>query len=223
MPGTAAPGSFAQSQEVVAPFRIGSPRLWNVSLPRGVSHLFASALVTFGMAPMSAYRARPARSVAIVFAQGMPWYFFRMLSICWVLDARAKPNQVWNARARLLALASAKAYAVVVLQGNGMPAKLKTGPLRVHQRVWVTGARVPSGCLAITVTVRGVIATALPFCRYSVGWPLTRVSWNGVNRQAVDVVWLHATFSLWPTRISGMPYSDAPVTLILPGIVSCAW
>src|SRR5215813_6016821 len=120
MPGTAAPGSFAQSQEVVAPFRIGSPEL----LP----HRFASALVTFGMAPMSAYRARPARSVAIVLAQGMPWYFFRMLSICWVLDARAKPNQVWNARARLLALASAKAYAVVVLQGNGMPAKLKTGP-----------------------------------------------------------------------------------------------
>src|SRR5215813_13366626 len=120
MPGTAAPGSFAQSQEVVAPFRIGSPEL----LP----HRFAWALVTFGMVPMSAYRARPARSVAIVLAQGMPWYFFRMLSICWVLDARSKPNQVLNARARLLALASAKAYAVVVLQGNGMPAKLKTGP-----------------------------------------------------------------------------------------------
>src|SRR5215472_5070087 len=220
MPGAAASESFAQSQEVVAPLRIGSPEL----LPSGVPHLFASALVTFGMVPMSAYRASPARSVAIVLAQGMPWYFFRIDRICWVLDARAKPNQVLAARARLLALASAKANAVVLVHGRGMPSKLlKTGPYRVHQRVWVTGARVPFGCLASTVTVRGVIATALPFCRYSVGWPWTRVSWNGVDRQAVDVVWLHATFSLWPTRTSGMPYSDAPVTLILPGIVSCAW
>src|SRR6516162_9251921 len=118
MPGAAAPGSFAQSQEVVAPLRIGSPKLWNVRLPSGVSQAFASALVTCGMAPMSAYRASPARSVAIVLAQGMPWYFFKMLSICWVLDARAKPNQVLTARARLFALASAKANAVVVLQGS---------------------------------------------------------------------------------------------------------
>src|SRR5215813_5064777 len=125
MPGAAAPGSFAQSQEVVAPFRIGSPKL----LPSGVAHLFASALLTFGMAPMSAYRASPARSVAIVLAQGLPWYFFKMLSICWVLDARSKPNQVLNARARLPALASAKAYAVVVVQGRGVPSQLlKTGP-----------------------------------------------------------------------------------------------
>src|SRR6516162_11838094 len=128
MPGTAAPGSFPQSQDVLAPFRTGSPKLWNVLLPSGVSHLFASALVTFGMAPMSAYRARPARSVAIVLAQGMPWYFFKMLSVCRVLDARAKPNQVWNARARLFALASAKANAEVVLQGSEMrPRLLKTG------------------------------------------------------------------------------------------------
>src|SRR5215472_1446283 len=149
MPGAAAPGSFAQSQEVVAPLRIGSPEL----LPSGVPHLFASALVTFGMAPMSAYRARPARSVAIVFTQGLPWYFFRMLSICWVLDARAKPNQVLNARERLFALASAKANAVVLVHCRGMPSQLlKTGPYRVHQRVWVTGARVPFGCLASTVT-----------------------------------------------------------------------
>src|SRR6516165_10209844 len=125
MPGTAAPGSFAQSQEVVAPFRIGSP-IW---APSGVSHRFASALVTCGMVPMSAYRASPARSVAIVLAQGMPWYFFRIDSICWVLDARAKPNQVLTARARLFALASAKANAEVVLQGSEMPSwRLKTGP-----------------------------------------------------------------------------------------------
>src|SRR5215467_13600242 len=124
MPGAAAPGSFAQSQDALAPFRIGSPKLWNVPLPSGVSHRFASALVTFGMVPMSAYRASPARSVAIVLAQGMPWYFFKIDSICWVLDARSKPNQVLNARARLFALASAKANAEVVLQGSGMPSRL---------------------------------------------------------------------------------------------------
>src|SRR6516165_7622264 len=121
MPGAAASESFAQSQEVVAPFRIGSPMLWNVWLPSGVSHRFASALVTFGMLPMSAYRASPVRSVAIVLAQGMPWYFFKTDSICCVLDARAKPNQVLTARERLFALASAKANAEVVLQGNEMP------------------------------------------------------------------------------------------------------
>ena len=113
----------------MAPFRIGSPTAANVNAPSGVSHLFASALLTFGMAPMSAYRARPARSVAIVLTQGMPWYFFRIDSICWVLDARSKPNQVLTARARLLALASAKANAVVVVHGSEMPSRLlKTGP-----------------------------------------------------------------------------------------------
>src|SRR5215468_12395834 len=128
MPG-AAPGSFAQSQDVVAPFRIGSPMLWNVPLPSGVSHPFASALVTCGMVPMSAYRARPARSVAIVFTQGMPWYFFKIDSICCVLDARSKPNQVLTARERLFALASARANAEVVVQGSDMPSRLlKTGP-----------------------------------------------------------------------------------------------
>src|SRR6516165_9096108 len=119
MPGTAAPGSFPQSQDVLAPFRTGSPKLWNVLLPSGVSHLFASALVTFGMSPMSAYRARPARSLAIVLTQGMPWYFFRIDSICWVLDARSKPNQVLTARERLLALASPRAKALVVVHGSG--------------------------------------------------------------------------------------------------------
>src|SRR5262249_29028800 len=125
MPGTAASGSFPQSQEVVAPFRIGSP-IW---APSGGSHRCASALVTFGMAPMSAYRARPGRSVAVVLAQGLPWYFFRIRGFCCLLDSRSKPKQVLNAGARLLALASAKANAEVVLQGNGMRSKLlKTGP-----------------------------------------------------------------------------------------------
>ena len=44
-----------------------------------------------------------------------------------------------------------------------------------------------------------------------------------MNRNAVDTVWLQATDALCPMRISGTPYSDAPVTLILPGMVSCDW
>src|SRR5215469_2943713 len=129
MPGTAASESLPQSQEVLAPFRIGSPNAANVNLPVAVSHLFASALVTCGMSPMSAYRARPARSLAIVLTQGMPWYFFKIDSICWVLDARSNPNQVLIARERLLALASPRANAEAVVQGSDMPSRLlKTGP-----------------------------------------------------------------------------------------------
>src|SRR5215471_3624000 len=106
MPGTAASESFPQLHEVLAPFRIGSPKF---RTPSGVSQAFALALVTFGMSPMSAYRARPALSLAIVLTQGMPWYFFRIDSICWVLDARSKPNQVLTARERLFALTSPRA------------------------------------------------------------------------------------------------------------------
>ncbi len=44
-----------------------------------------------------------------------------------------------------------------------------------------------------------------------------------MNRRAVDMVWLQATEAVWPIMISGTPYSDAPVTLIWPGMVSWAW
>src|SRR5215469_13977649 len=129
MPGTAASESFPQLHEVLAPFRIGSPKFRKVRTPSGVSQAFALALVTFGMSPMSAYKARPALSLAIVLTQGMPWYFFRIDSICWVLDARSKPNQVLIARERLLALASPRANAEAVVQGSDMPSRLlKTGP-----------------------------------------------------------------------------------------------
>ena len=75
----------------------------------------------------------------------------------------------------------------------------------------------------MTVTVRRIMATGWPFSRYSVGWPGTRVSWYRVNRNAVETVWLHAIVAVWPIRISGTPYSETPVTLILPGMVSWAW
>src|SRR5437763_10223549 len=224
MPGAAALGSLPQSQAVLEPSGIGSPTRANVTWPSGVLQVFAWASVTFGMAPMSAYRATPSRSLTIVFTQGMPWYFCRIDSTCWVVVARSMPNQVLTARGRLPALTSPKANPCEVPQGSEMPDRLlNIGPYLVHQNVWCTGARLPSGCLAMIVTRRGVIATALPSCRYSVGWPGTRASWNGVNRNAVDTVWLHATDALWPMRISGTPYSDAPVTLILPGMVSCDW
>src|SRR5262249_7811191 len=133
----------------------------------------------------------------------MPWYLCRIDSTCWVEVARSMPNQVLTARARLPALASAKANPCEVSQGKEIPARLlNIGPYRVHQNVWCTGARLPSGCLAMIVTFRGVIATGLPSCRYSVGCPGTRVSWNGVNRNAVDTVWLQATDALCPMRIS---------------------
>jgi hypothetical protein len=44
-----------------------------------------------------------------------------------------------------------------------------------------------------------------------------------VNRYASDTVWLQAIDAVWPIRISGTPYSDAPVTLSWPGMVSWAW
>src|SRR6516164_725395 len=130
MPDTAAPESRPQLQAVLEPSRIGRPSRLKVTLPSGVSQAFALALLTFGMAPMSAYRATPSRSLTIVFTQGMPWYFCRIDSTCWVVAARSMPNQVLTARARLPAFASANANACVVVQEkNGKPGRLlNTGP-----------------------------------------------------------------------------------------------
>ena len=55
------------------------------------------------------------------------------------------------------------------------------------------------------------------------GEPGTSVSWYGVNRYAVETVWLHAIVRVWPISTSGTPNSDAPCTFSLPGIVRCAW
>jgi hypothetical protein len=56
-----------------------------------------------------------------------------------------------------------------------------------------------------------------------VGEPGMSVSWNGVKRNAVDTVWLHAIHELWPINTTGTPNSDAPSTFSFPGMVSCAW
>src|SRR6185437_5827144 len=127
---------------------------------------------------MSAYRAWPDRSETMVFTQGMPWYLFRTASTWPVVSARLMPNQVFMALARLPALASRSVNADVLVHGTGVPSRLLiTGPYRVDHSVRVTRASEPSGRRATTVTARWVIATGRPFSRYSVGCPLTRLSW----------------------------------------------
>src|SRR6266540_6618993 len=69
------------------------------------------------------------------------------------------------------------------ISGSGTPTRSSnTGPYRVHHSVRVTFRSEPSGCRAITETVRGSIGVGWPSWRYWVGWPGTSVSWYGVNR-----------------------------------------
>jgi hypothetical protein len=51
----------------------------------------------------------------------MPWYCLRKACIWSVVDALPKPNQVLAVRAKLVALASLIANAVVVVHGSEMP------------------------------------------------------------------------------------------------------
>src|SRR5437667_398197 len=71
----------------------------------------------------------------------------------------------------------------------------------------------PAGWRAWTETGGGSMATGCPSRRYDVGSPGTSVSWYGVNRNAVETVWLHATVAVWPMLMAGTPYSPTPVTL----------
>src|SRR6266576_911052 len=73
--------------------------------------------------------------------------------------------------------------------------------------------RARSGWRAWTATGRGSMATGCPSRRYDVGSPGTSVSWYGVNRNAVETVWLHAMVAVWTMLMSGTPYSPTPVTL----------
>src|SRR5213593_1023127 len=120
----------------------------------------------------------------------MPWYSLRIFST------------------------SPTAKAVVSVHGRGTPTRsVNTGPYRVHHSVLVTVWRDPSGWRAWTETGRGSMATGCPSRRYDVGSPGTSVSWYGVNRNAVETVWLHATVAVWPMLMAGTPYSPTPVTL----------
>src|SRR5262249_32270416 len=124
IPGAAALASLPQLQAVLGPSRIGSPRLADVDWPRGGVQAVASAVGKCGGGAMSACRARPCRAPPDVVTQGMPWYFCRIDSTCWVDAARSMPNQVLTARARLPAFTSAKANACEVPQGRSMPSRL---------------------------------------------------------------------------------------------------
>ena len=55
------------------------------------------------------------------------------------------------------------------------------------------------------------------------GEPGTSFSSNGVNRRAVDTVWLHARRWVCPMSTIGTPNRLAPATSALPGIVRWDW
>ena len=65
------------------------------------------------------------------------------------------------------------------------------------------------------------IFTLRPSTTYSVGRPRRRSSSYGVKRRAVETVWLHATPRVKPRLTTGTPWSAAPITFSLPGIVRC--
>ena len=69
-----------QSQAFREPSRMGSPTSAYVAAPSAVSQFWASASVTCGIVPMSAYSACPHLSAAIVFTHGIPWYRLRIRS-----------------------------------------------------------------------------------------------------------------------------------------------
>ena len=59
--------------------------------------------------------------------------------------------------------------------------------------------------------------------RYLVGSP-GRIRYSyGVKRNAVETVWLQATFWLKPMLTTGDPSRAAPATSYSPGMVRCAW
>ena len=54
--------------------------------------------------------------------------------------------------------------------------------------------------------------------------PGTGVKYSyGVNRYAVDTVWLQATSLFQPMFTTGEPISEPPATSYLPGMVRCCW
>src|SRR4051812_22177469 len=190
MPGTAASGSVAQSHAVREPSSTGSPSSWNVPCPSAVLHCWASSSLTFGMAPTSAYSAWPHLSATMVFTQGMPWYVLRIRSSS-ATDRAWSVSKKWFRTRKFPAFTSRMANAVVGVHGSGTPTRLSnTGPYLVHHSDLVTFCSDPPGCLAITETMRSSIGVGVPSWRYEVGSPGTSVSWYGVNRNAVDTVWL---------------------------------
>jgi hypothetical protein len=122
-------------------------------------------------------------------------------------------------------LASPIANAFAGVHGNsGSPSsEVNTGPYSVSHSTRFCSVTEPSAFLTSTLTSVGVICRGSPSTRYVVGEPGTSVSSNGVKRNAVETVWLHASPRVWPMSTTGTPKRLPPETSILPGIVRCAW
>jgi len=100
---------------------------------------------------------------------------------------------------------------------------VKIGPYSVSYRVRLRSESEPSGLRTSTVTSVRVISRGSPSTRYVVGDPGTSFSSIGVNRNAVETVWLQARPRVWPMSTTGTPKRLPPETSILPGIVAWAW
>src|SRR4051812_1722427 len=208
MPGIAESLSGFQSQDVRDPSSTGSPSSLKVAAPSAVSQTRVIAFETLGTVPISAYNACPPLSDTIVLTHGMPSYFLRIAS-SWLVDVARSVSKKWLKTRKLSTFASRIANAVAAVHGKGMPRMLlNTGPYLVHHNVCVTVPRLPSAFLTVTETVRGCILVGCPSTRYEVGFPGTSVSWYGVNRNAVETVWLHASVALCPISTIGTPNSD---------------
>src|SRR4051794_28004417 len=109
MPGTNASGSVPQAQDPREPSNTESPVDGKMACPNGVLQLAARASVMFGATWMSAYKACPDWSVAIVLTHGTPCVDDSARTTSAVLRDRPSSNQVFSPR-RLPSLASRSAY-----------------------------------------------------------------------------------------------------------------
>ena len=76
----------------------------------------------------------------------------------------------------------------------------------------MTVATLPSASRACTFTVRLVSSVGPASVRYDVPLPGTSLYSYGVNRYAVETVWLQATSLFQPMFTTGDPISPAPAT-----------
>ncbi len=97
--------------------------------PSGVEQRSARSSVILGSTCDWAKNECPARSAAIVFTHGMPWFRCSDRSTSFVPRALLKPRPV-SAIRRFVAFGSFSAYAVVAVHGNGSaaPIDVVTGP-----------------------------------------------------------------------------------------------
>ena len=95
------PGAHSERE----PSRVGSPSAGKVIAPSAPAQPVAFSFGTLGIEPMSAYRALPRESAAIVFTHGIPSYFFRIASSS-LVDCAWLVSKKWLSRRMFSALAS---------------------------------------------------------------------------------------------------------------------